>query len=323
MPIKVNLSAIKRNAKKINSYSPFYAVVKADAYGLGIKIASVIEPICKGFCVANKDEACELVALGIKKPVLILGKTKHKLSYDNIVYTVSDRTDIDVLRTQSLPNFAIKINTGMNRYGSSPTKFFDTLNYAKTFGNVHSVYSHLCAVEDQNVTKMQIDIFNATTSNCATKKHLLASKSVALDSKNYSYSRCGIALYGGIDGFESCARITVPVAEIHELRKGQLCGYGTRRLKENSRIAILPIGYADGYRRLTNPRRVYANGKYFPIISVCMDACFALVDETITKNDEIEILGKHVTLNELAKSFGTITYEVLTGLGKRQKRVYL
>ncbi|MBQ7227170.1 MAG: alanine racemase, partial [Clostridia bacterium] len=318
MQIKISETAIRNNAKRISALTPFYAVVKANAYGLGAtKISALLESYAQGFCVANTEEAKELISSGIKKDILVLGKTRHALKAPSIIYTVSSKDDIDRLSRISTPKFAVKVNTGMNRYGADPKDVLALSKYASERGVLHSVYSHLSAPGDRAFTRKQLSIFNNCSSTITAPKHICASAGLDYPDLHLDFCRCGIALYGGTVNSDPVIKITAPILEVRKLKSGERCGYGILAFGKDVNIAVVGIGYADGYRRLSAPRYVYINNKLCRVVAVCMDVCFALIDENITTFDEAEIIGEHITLNDLAKSYGTITYEVLTGLGKR------
>jgi len=143
--------------------------------------------------------------------------------------------------------------------------------------------------------------------------------------------RLGIGLYGVSQSpalqAETVARWVTVVSVVKEVLPGETVGYGRGGSVERPRkIAVIPVGYADGFdRRLGNGTgNVWVNGRFFPVIgNVCMD--MTMIDVTgsdVRAGDRVELVGDHVTLNDLARRMGTISYEVLTGISQRVRRIY-
>ena len=159
------------------------------------------------------------------------------------------------------------------------------------------------------------------------KKHIAASAAVALYKEKYSLDglRCGLALYGACEGFLPPLKLNAPLLCIRRVKKGDGVGYGSEVLNKDTLVAVIGIGYADGFRRLSDKRYVAINGKKCEVLAVCMDV--SIVDISSLSNDALpdsaEIIGDTITVNDLAKSYGTIPYEVFTGLGKRIVREYI
>jgi alanine racemase len=144
--------------------------------------------------------------------------------------------------------------------------------------------------------------------------------------------RLGIGLYGvssgGNEQIRSISRLKTTVSQIRRINAGETVGYGRKGLAvHDSEIAVLPIGYADGYdRRLSNGiGKVFVKGQIAPIIgNICMDMC--MIDVTglhVEVGDEVELMGKHILVSGIANTIGTIPYEILTGISQRVKRIYL
>lgn len=145
--------------------------------------------------------------------------------------------------------------------------------------------------------------------------------------------RLGIGLYGVEENLQKLLNLDVAlklksvISQIRNIPAGDGVGYGQTWISPNpSSIAIIPIGYADGYSlALSNSgAKVYINGQFAPVVGrVCMDMCF--IDVTglaISEGDEVELFGEHVLLSELAKCAGTIPYEIISTLSRRVKRIY-
>ena len=125
--------------------------------------------------------------------------------------------------------------------------------------------------------------------------------------------------------FKQVMSLYTKVAMIKKIPAGDQVGYGlTYTAKEDEYIATLPIGYADGFIRKNQGRKVYINGKYYEIVGrVCMDQMMVRVDENVKIGDRVEIFGEHISLESMAKDLDTISYEVLCLISKRVPRVYV
>ena len=319
--VAIDLSAVVRNAEKIKKQSPLIAVVKDDAYGHGsIAVAKSLEATADGFAVTTIAEAEELVDAGIARDILVLGPSHCCTSAKNIIYTVSSVAETDRLCRFRRPKVAVKINTGMNRFGAEPADAPRLIGYVRERADLHSVYSHLREPENADLSAVQLARFRTATDGLGVKRHLSASRGFLLGG-DYAFDavRCGIALYGGIDGFEQAMSVYAPVLAIRDVPTGEGVGYGSEVFERPARVAVLGIGYADGYRRLSSPRYVVIAGKKCRVVSVCMDVSFAVLEGTEV-SDTAEVLGKNLTASELAESYGTITYEVFTSFGRLAKR---
>lgn len=321
---KINIKRLRENANKIRHFAPLIAVVKADAYGHGaVTVAKSIEDIAASFAVATADEATELIKCGIKKDVLILGKSDCVLPYGNIVYSVSSVAELKKLSMQRPIKAAIKVNSGMNRFGVNPPEFADLIKFAYCCAQVDSVYSHLRDTFSVDIANEQLYKFKKITDNINCNKHLAASGGIALGGAFYfDRLRCGLALYGGQSGYKQVMTVYSNVILVRTVRAGEGCGYGCGIFDCDKTIAVIDVGYADGYRRLSAKRKVFINDKYYDVVAVCMDVSFVCVDNSVSAGDKAELTGEHISASDLAASYGTINYEVFTGVGKRIARIY-
>ena len=144
--------------------------------------------------------------------------------------------------------------------------------------------------------------------------------------------RLGIGLYGvsscGNTQIRSISRLKTCISQVRRICSGETVGYGRKGLVTNeAEIAVLPIGYADGYdRHLSNGiGKVFVKGQIVSVIgNICMDMC--MIDVTglqVAVGDEVELMGEHILVSDIAQAIGTIPYEILTGISQRVKRVYL
>ena len=296
----VDLDHLKYNVELAHSEfkRPLMAVIKADAYGHGYKeVASFLKDIdyIEMFAVATLQEAIELRELGINKGILILGAIP------------TSKEDIDL---------AIKYDISLTMVSVAYLKLLD----------------HLADGDDVAFEK-QRSLFYEMIGNCKFK-YIHCCNSAAMtyhhDEKS-NMGRLGITMYGCSPNgeketkFKQVMSLYTKVAMIKKIPAGDQVGYGlTYTAKEDEYIATLPIGYADGFIRKNQGRKVYINGKYYEIVGrVCMDQMMVRVDENVKIGDQVEIFGEHISLESMAKDLDTISYEVLCLISKRVPRVYV
>ena len=145
-----------------------------------------------------------------------------------------------------------------------------------------------------------------------------------------THARLGISLYGltldeGMDFLKNTYKLSTQIQEIKHLNKGVKVGYGiTYTAKEDEIIGVLPIGYADGFIRKNQGGDVEINNKRYPIVGrICMDQMFIKIDDTITKDDTVVLMGGVVSIDEVANRLETINYEIICQITYRVPKVYL
>lgn len=310
----IDLNRIRRNAQDISRICPLIAVVKADAYGIGaLKTAFALANTVKRFAVWTEAEAEELICAGIENDILILGQTKNRIKYPTVIHTVGDR---DEAGSCSGGRVAVKINTGMNRMGTDTRDLPGVLSeISRRRLMLDSVYTHLFCPENQTITYQQIDIFDSVTGHMDTQTHVAASKALGYDfARQYDFVRCGIALYRG------AAELKAKIIKLRHLKKGEYAGYGDLPLTADADVAVVNIGYRDGYRKLTGERFAFYRGVRCRVLGVCMDVtlidmsgCCAVVGDTV------ELLGKNITEDDIGASYMTSEYEAYTFFGRVRK----
>ena len=361
--LEINISNIKNNIEKIreklnkNSIVPIEIapVIKANAYGLGTENLKELfeEEKIDTVVVATIYEAKKLRKEGYKQKIITLNEllpyeTEDILKYD-LVPGISDFSVAESLNEHAESygkkvKVHIEVDTGMGRVGQSPNeiiKFVEQvskLNYIE----IEGIYSHFSSADiDKEYTKMQLEIFNKVIEELEEKgyniryRHISASTGVCnVDNKAFNMARPGIIVYGYMPdesikdtiGLKPSTRLISHVVFVKEVDKGTSISYGrTYITKDKTKIATIPLGYADGIRRhLSNKGRVYINGKYAPIIGrVCMDNF--MIDVTgidVNVGDEIIIWdNENITLEEIARNCKTINYEILCGISDRVRRI--
>jgi alanine racemase len=331
------------------------AMVKAFSYGTGsVEVARTLQYRRADYlAVAIADEGVELRNAGIDLPIVVMNPEEHSFGtmienrLEPNIYRYSLLTSFDeALKRSAVSNFPvhIKIDTGMNRLGFGTadeiSRVADYIRERDTL-YVRSVFTHLAVSEDVSgdfFTRQQFGLFKEL-SGLVTEKfeyrillHILNSAGIErFPEMQLDMVRLGIGLYGASQGHSSqlrnVATLKSTISQIKTVMPGESVGYGRRYVADQpARIAVIPIGYADGYsRRLGNGvGRVLINGKEAPIAgTVCMDMCMADVTGIDCREDDTVILfGEGQPVSRIAEWMGTIPYEVLTTVGQRVKRIY-
>lgn len=319
--MSVNQCALRRNAKKVSGTARLIAVIKADAYGHGAaECAETMRSIADMFAVATENEALRLLGCGETKDILILHPcARPHISSDKVIYTLTAPQDAERFAGRRT---AVKLNTGMNRFGADDNSRA-LLRESMRLTRVHSVYTHLRCPSDNAITDAQYDSFGKMTAGVRLPLHIAASNALDREkSSPHEYVRCGIALYGGISGFERVMTVTAEVLETRVLHAGDGVGYGCGTVCRDMRAAVLDIGYAHGYPKNGRRRYVFLGGRKRRVLAVCMDCMIVECGENDKRGDVAEITGRHITPQELADACGTVTYEIFTSLGKITDRTY-
>lgn len=337
------------------------AVVKADAYGHGaVPVAQALASLgVSRFAVATLDEGIALREAGLRSSILLMGAlfpeqfseiVAHELTPVLYEPTVSEEF-AKHLEGRSAPYpVHLKIETGMGRLGLGPEEAAALLQSPAFRGplKAEGLMTHLADSDnaDPAYTKAQLERFRAVIRFTQTEKLALplihAANSGAIlchPEARFSAVRPGIMLYGyhtaaHLDpqpDLRPVMSLTTRVVQVRRLKAGESTSYGrTYMVQRPSRIAVLPLGYADGYSRLlSNKGEVLVNGKRAPVVGrVCMD--MSMVDVTdipgVSPRTEVTVIGRdeneQITASDLAAWQGTIAYEVLCKIGQRVIRLY-
>ncbi len=321
--VEIDICAIRRNAKKIAERSRLIAVIKADAYGHGMtRTAEALAGIADMFAVATEDEARSLLENGIKdKDILILHPyPRPGISSGSVIYTLSDVSVVPAFKGMRT---AVKLNTGMNRFGADDGYARALLKEASVNTKLHSVYSHLRCATDADMSRMQIMRFEKITRGFENiPGHIASSGALVRGNIPYGTARCGIALYGGF-GYERAMSVYADVIETRLIGAGSGAGYGKSVLSRDKRVAVIDIGYAHGYRRSSVGGHVFLGGKPRKVLSVCMDCTITECGRDTRRGDRAEIMGEHIPPSELANKYRTVEYEVFTSFGGAGEKRYV
>lgn len=363
--LSVDLRAIADNWRlinsKLNGEAHCGAVVKANAYGLGVdRIAPKIYGAgCRHFFVANGKEAMQLRSLiGLDARIYVLtgcieGAEAAFISRNITPVIVSVpmlkrwAECVKALDESDIGAAVLKVNTGMGRLGIEMSDCESLLENDMQLlrdARVSMLMSHLACADDHAhpLNQKQLERFEA----CRSQFHanglpvmatLSNSAGVFLNAQTHGdIVRPGISLYGGNPGLDvnpmqSVVGLTLPIIQVRELPAGEFVGYGATRSFDSPRsIAVVSGGYADGIMRsLSNKGWGVINGVKAPMVGrVSMDSTLFDVTEAaklgeINESHAIELLGPNVSIDELAEAAGTISYEILTSLGSRYQRCYI
>ncbi len=342
----VDLSRVAYNFNYILSKAKtakIYAVVKSNAYGLGlVDVAKKLDSVgAEGFIVADLPEAIKLREGGIKKPIVILGYTHPKQMEKIIVHDLIQSVyNIDYLfllkcaakKLSKSVKVWIKTNAGFNRLGILSHSFAE-LKSALRFNNiiVKGVFAHLSDSAETSMytkknNKKQIKNFekllaSKTLENNDFEKKieisLFNSGGIIKEHCLYDIIRAGAALYGigSVEEVKPVLSVYASVMQVHRLNKGECVGYnGAFVAKKDCKIAVLDIGYADGLSRILSKKaKVFLNGGYAKIIgNICMNHCFIKLNKNqwAKMGDKAEILGEHIGVKKMAQLSKTIDYEI-------------
>ena len=364
---EIDLNALESNIKEVKRVSEgkeIIGVIKADGYGHGAVdiYKTILENGAERFAVAVITEAIELRRAGLKVPIIILGYTAHEF-YDEIIdfnieqtiYSYNDAIRLSEVATKKnmKAKIHIAVDTGMSRIG-----FLTTLEEAKEVKRISELpgieivgmFTHFASADekDKGYTFLQLRRFNEFDGYLRQLgvninfKHVSNSAGV-IDFPNLEYQgiRTGIMLYGyypskDVDktkvNLKPVMSLKAKIVHLKTLESGRSISYGrVFTTDRESKIATLPIGYADGLSRLlTGKGKVIVNGEFAPIVGrICMDQC--MIDVTDIPNvklgDEVIFMGEdefgnNISADDIGDSIGTISYEVICNISKRVPRVY-
>ena len=341
--VYINLKHIRNNVKKIinkiDNYKYYIGVVKADSYGHydNKVVKAIIEGGCNYLAVATLDEALEIRKeikdIGILCLGIIPTNYLHFCEENNIDITISNYNYLNSIKDKNL-KVHLKINTGMNRLGMNNStdinKCISTIKESNL--TLQGIYTHMYKPDDEKITIKQEQVFEELTKEVDLSTipmvHLGASEySLNYPKKDYANTtRLGIIMYNLVPNnlnLEDTFKVESRVIEIHDLENGTVGYNGNYKVNGKEKIAVVPIGYADGIIRKNTGRDVFINDKRYQIVgNICMDMLFVKVDDAVKIHDRVEIIKDSNHINEIANYLETIPYEVICTISKRVPRVY-
>jgi len=371
--IEISESALKNNFKifrKLVGETKIFCVVKANAYGHGIlEVMGVLEKCNADFyAVDDISDALKIRAIGVTKPILVLGYTRLsnlKQAIDNnislTVYSTEVLNHVLRLKCTKIAKIHIKVETGLNRQGIAGKELVKLVKLIKSHQDrflLEGVSTHFADIEDTlDPAYSQIQLKNYRNIVRSLNKylpehfyrHAAASAGSILYPETYLDAvRIGISLYGLWPSKETKLAYLLKkknniqlspvlswksiIAQVKTVEKGEPVGYGRSwYAPKRSKIAILPIGYFDGFDRgLSNIGRVIVSGSYASIIGrVAMNMIAIDVSEVknVKSEEEVIIIGrygnKEITVEEIAQRIGTINYEVVSRLNQSIPRLLI
>ncbi len=357
--LEVNLSALVANLDFYRSFmrsdTKMVCMIKADAYGAGaVEVAKTLQDHRVDYlAVAVADEGATLRQNGITQNIMVMNPEMssfrtlfdYRLEPEVYSFRLLDAL-IDAARREGIKGFPchIKLDTGMCRLGFDPKSDMDELiSRLKGQSEImpRSVFSHFVgsdSTEFQHFSTEQFELFDEASRKLQAAfshrilRHICNSAGIQnFPERHLDMCRLGIGLYGvnPCDNsiINNVSTLKTTILQIREVPAGHSVGYSRRTvLGRDSRIAAIPIGYADGLDRRFSNRGGYClvNGqKAFYVGNICMDVCMIdVTDIDCKEGDSVEIFGDNLPVTVLSDKLGTIAYEVLTGISGRVKRVY-
>lgn len=358
--LEINLNAISHNLNfyksKLRSKTKLMVMVKAFGYGNGgFEIAKLLEHHKVDYLgVAFADEGISLKNGGIELPIMVLNPEttsflaiiQHQLEPE--IYSIKGlKAFLKIAEQNKLKHFPIhiKLDTGMHRLGFEEHNLEELISTLQ--GNVtvevKSILSHMATsdgLEHQEFALHQIDLFEKLSSKLISElkinpiRHILNTSGISnFPQAQYDMVRLGIGIYGISNDedeqkyLENVGTLKSVISQIRTIQRGESVGYGRRFIAEKeTKIATIPIGYADGISRSWGNGLGYVviNNKEAKIVgSVCMDMLMVDVTEIDCKEGNSAIIfGENPTVNFIAKQLNTIPYEILTSISQRVKRVF-
>ncbi len=362
--VKIDLDAIAANFDAIRGKAqvPVMAVIKADAYGHGaIQVARLLEGKCAFFGVSSILEAMELRQAGLTTPILILGHTPVHAFPTAIsegirptIFTYEDAAALSqAARTvgKSAP-FHFAVDTGMSRIGFQATEEAADIcaKIAALPGlTPEGLFSHFATADCQDLSRSKkqaalFDAFDAMLKERGVQipiRHLNNSAGLMNFDKHYDMVRSGIVTYGmypspevspALLSLKPALQFLSRVTYVKTLPPGREISYGgTYVTTEETTVATVPVGYADGYRRnLSGKFYVLIHGQKAPILGrICMDQMMVDVTEIpdVKVNDRVTLVGRDgeetITVEQIAAAADSFNYEFVCGISRRVPRIYI
>lgn len=363
--LDIDMDALIHNIRTLKDYlgkTRLLAVVKADAYGLGaVPVAKLYESLGVDYLgVVTLDEAIELRNAGIQSRILNMGPVFPdqadvivNYSLEQMVYreSVVEAIAKVAVEQQKTTNVHVKVDTGMSRYGvrfDMAAKYIQKISIIPGI-KIQGVFSHLAMsdAKDKRFSLLQIERFETTRGDILNSGlkvplwHMVNSGgTLDLPQAHYDMVRVGLMTYGYFPSeyvrrpftLKPAMHLRARVAAVRDIHQGDSVGYGRKFIAEkDEKIAVIPIGYADGYsRNLSKIAKVIYKGKWVPVIGgLCMDAAFLKITENpkIKTGDIVTLMGvdngTDISPHFIADLSGTVSYEVLSTFGRRLPRVYI
>ena len=323
--ITIDLGALRANVRRLLDAlagAELWAVVKADGYGHGAVDCgrAALEAGAAVLCVATIDEALELRGALPEARILVMGPTTE--------FGAAREARLELAVGETIPEgipVHVKLDTGMGRWGVS--------HLQTPARNVVGLMTHLATADgDPAFARTQIERFRAATDDYAHLVRHVANSAAALrlPEARFDAARCGVALYGlspfgtdaAEDGLAPVLSWRSSLALVRRLAPGESTGYGRRFVADREQwIGIVPVGYADGFRRDLSGTQVRVAGEPRRVVGVVsMDSLAVELDRPLPVGAEVTIVGPGAPLEEHARVAGTINYELATRIASGPTR---
>ena len=351
---EIDLEAIRRNAEAIKAYTGkrLIAVVKADAYGHGaVPVTKALRGVADMFAVASIEEGVELRQAGIREPILVLFSSLpeqvSQVIEHGLIPTISDwkfASRLNAVASEAI-DVHVNINTGMNRSGVDWTAAVQFLNRLKTLDRIKikGIFTHFATADeaDKNYVFVQLKRFSSVLEEIRNGDRLVhaanSAAALTVPESYFSAVRPGLSLYGVYPASEKPIALEpaltwkARIGWVGSISEGEGVSYGlTYKASHQTRVAMVQVGYGDGYpRALSGIGEVLIGGTRRQIIGrVCMDVSVVRLENTdnVSIGDEAVLIGKQrdaeISVDEIAHRTGTISYEILTQIGTRVTRIF-
>jgi alanine racemase len=358
---EIDLGAVQRNLARLRHLMGpgvrLFGVVKADAYGHGaVPVARALEPLCNALAVSLVEEGFELRAAGIRAPIIVLGayynRHQDEVLAERLTPVVYDRGELEkfaaaAARRGRRADVHVKVDTGMSRLGIAPADLEPVLARLGELPSLHlaGICTHFASADlaDSSTTETALALFGRGLERAAqlgfhglVNHAANSAAAVRFPSARLDAVRPGLALYGAmpseivaVSGLEGTLALRTRVMAVRDVPVGAGVSYGGLwRAARPSRIATLPVGYADGYPRHVRGAEVLLGGRRVPIVgAVCMDMLMIDVTDLPASalDGPVTLIGRdgveEISVDDLARWAGTVSYEILCGISKRVPRV--
>lgn len=361
--MEINLDALVDNFNYfrsiVNPDTKIMAMVKAFSYGSGsFEIANILQYYRADYLgVAYSDEGVELRRAGITLPLMVMNPEEHtfdtmiRYNLEPEIYSfrvlslLEQAIQRNIVQDQRPFGIHLKLDTGMRRLGFTEEEIDDLIERIKQNPRlkVQSVFSHLAGSDESkhaDFTYQQIELFRNMSDKILQAldypviRHIANSAAITrYPEGQFDMVRLGIGLYGIAtdkaiqEKLRNVTRLKSTISQIKSLKKGETVGYGRAfRAKQDMKIAVVNIGYADGLSRiLSNGRgKLWVKRESASIIgNICMDMCMIDISRMdVKEGEEVIVFEDQNSIEEIAEKLETIPYEVLTNVSRRVQRVY-
>ena len=325
--VEINWDNLRYNYRLLKSEVGDYEiipVVKANAYGHGTREATLVlkEEGARLFVISTIDDfqrvkdVRDVDFLMLYPDYTDSDQINYLASFPNLIFSLYDPYAVDALPEGARVH--INVDTGMNRAGVKPWDFPEVYERARRKLKVEGAFSHFPIARDPEFSRRQIETFDELTRDKGLFRHINNSEGLMRYGTVFDGARIGILLYGyGREDVKPVKSVFSKIVQVKRIRKGESVSYDRYFIApEDGFLAVVPVGYAHGVRRVEG-YRVFSEGRWYPVAGrITMDAIMLYSrEDTFRVGQKVELLGENNRADEIAKVWGTLTYEVLVSLG--------